>query len=55
MENQNEYYQDLNLREEFCNISMVTPDYKYLFQVFGTQNDIVIYDLDQRIQLYNKF
>ena len=35
MDNQNDYYEDLNLKEEFSNISMVTPDYKYLLQVFG--------------------
>ena len=46
MENQNEHYEDLNLKDEFSNISMVTPDYKYLVQVFGSQNEIVIYDLD---------
>lgn len=55
MENQNDHFEDLNLKEEFSNISMMTPDYKYLLQVFGTNNDILIFDLDRRELLPNKF
>lgn len=43
-----DFYQDLDLRNEFSNISMVTPDYRYLLQVFGNQNEIVFYNLDRR-------